>query len=141
MLRLIRDHELARFSAVVRSVDVWLGFMWDSATVTVVNKAIDKVIEYLDDPKARQAALRSNDGEETYLALWALGFDDIDAVFQAAEPNLKKGNAESRLAAVTLLRHLNNSLARKQLLATADDAHLRVAVTAFIAALPYCPTP
>ncbi|HJZ54346.1 MAG TPA: hypothetical protein VKE74_05285, partial [Gemmataceae bacterium] len=141
MLRLIRDHELARFSAVVRSVDVWFGFMWDSATLTVVNKAIDRAISYLDDPKERQAALKSNDGEQTYLALWALGYDDVDAVFPAAEPVLKKGNAESRFAAITLLRHLGTPLARKQLLAAMDDADLRVAVTAFNAAQPHCPKP
>src|SRR5205823_8885834 len=60
MLRLIRDHDLARFSSVVRSVNVWFGFMWDSVSAGVVNKAVDKAITFLDDPKARDAALHEN---------------------------------------------------------------------------------
>ncbi len=37
MLRLILDHDLARFSATVRALDTWFGFAWDSVSVKVVN--------------------------------------------------------------------------------------------------------
>jgi len=55
MLRLIRDQELARFSAVVRAVNVWFGLNWDSVSVKVVNTTIDRVIGFLEDPSGLRA--------------------------------------------------------------------------------------
>src|SRR5262249_49882164 len=49
MLRLILEQDLARFSAVVRAVNVWFGFQWDSVSTGVVNKAIGQALSFLDD--------------------------------------------------------------------------------------------
>src|ERR1051325_9935122 len=68
MLRLILDHNLARFSAVVRAFDVWLGYQWDSVSAGVVNETIRKMLMYLEDDAARAAALKGKDPEQAYLA-------------------------------------------------------------------------
>src|SRR5437870_2194741 len=57
MLRLILEHDLARFSATVRAVDVWFGFQWDSASAAFVNQLLEQVLLFLEDPKARQQVL------------------------------------------------------------------------------------
>lgn len=131
MLRLIRDHGLARFSSVVRSVNVWFGFLWDSVSQGVVNKVIDKVSTFLDDSKAVQQAIKDGNAEDVYLALWAIAFDDIDGVFKPAEQLLAKGKTETRYATITLLRHLHTPLAQKQFLASLEDPDLRVALAAY----------
>jgi hypothetical protein len=74
MLRLIHDHDLARFSAVVRAVDVWFGLHWDSASVKVVNRAIESVLGFLNDPSSREKALASREQEAVFLALWSVAF-------------------------------------------------------------------
>jgi hypothetical protein len=51
MLRLILDHNLARFSATVRAFDTWLGYRWDAANLNAVNAAIGKLLAYLEDPE------------------------------------------------------------------------------------------
>jgi hypothetical protein len=54
MLRLIQEHDLARFSAVVRAVNVWFGFSWDSVSTKTINAAIDRAVRFLDDETARK---------------------------------------------------------------------------------------
>jgi hypothetical protein len=61
MLRLILDHDLARFSATVRAFDVWLGFQWDAVSAGVVRAGIEALLRMLDDPAARAAALAGSD--------------------------------------------------------------------------------
>lgn len=131
MLRLIKDKELVRFSATVRAVNVWFGFLWDSVSIGTVNKVIDAVTTYLDDDAARKEALAGGDGEQVYLALWSLAFDDVDKAVAAAGPVLAKGKTEARFAAITLLRHLSCPLSQKHFLAAMDDADLHVALEAF----------
>ena len=58
MLRLIIDNNLVRFSATVRALDVWLGYQWDSESAGIINKVIGKLVSYLDDAAAREAALQ-----------------------------------------------------------------------------------
>ena len=44
MLRLIRKHDLARFSAVVQAVNEWFGLRWDSVSVKVVALTAEIVV-------------------------------------------------------------------------------------------------
>src|SRR5438445_357789 len=70
MLRLVLEHDLVRFSSVVRAVDVWFGFQWDSVSTGVVNKAIEQALKFLDDADAREKAIKKGQGDDLYLALW-----------------------------------------------------------------------
>ena len=79
MLRLIRDHDLARFSATVRALDTWFGFAWDSVSVKVVNATIERVVGFLDDPEMRAKAIATGPAEDAYLALWSIALEDADA--------------------------------------------------------------
>jgi hypothetical protein len=78
MLRLILEHDLVRFSAVVRAVDVWFGFQWDSVSAGVVNKAIEQALTFLDDEAARCNAIQKGEGDDLYLALWSIGIENAD---------------------------------------------------------------
>ena len=63
MLRLILDHDLARFSSVVRAADTWFGFLWDGSSAVKTGLLIERVLRFLDDPAARDAALHDADAE------------------------------------------------------------------------------
>ena len=130
MLRLIREHDLARFSAVVRAVDVWLGYGWDVVKVKVVNDTIDRLLTLLDDPGARRKALDGGDAEAVYLALWATAFEDAFAALPAAEKLLGHAKVEVRFATAVLLGQLELTEAQTALLAALEDNNPRVALTA-----------
>jgi hypothetical protein len=127
ILRVILDKDLARFSAVVRAVDVWFGFHWDSVSARVVNQAIEQALNFLDDDAARQRAIQKGEGDDLYLALWALGFEDAERAVAAAAPLLGDKNVERRFIAAHLLAQLRLPPARESLVPALADDDLRVA--------------
>ena len=84
MLKLIREHNLARLSATVRAFDTWLGYQWEAASAGVVNETIGKMLLYLEDKSARDAAWHGTEAEQVYLALWSLAFEDAVTAMTAA---------------------------------------------------------
>jgi HEAT repeat protein len=131
MLRLIVEHDLARFSATVRALDVWFGFSWDAVSVGLVNRVVGQVLVYLEEPHVRQEALKtSGDGESVYLALWALAFEDAVAAIKPAAKLLDDPLVERRFAAVHLLGHLDLPEARRHLVKALEDDDLRVVLHA-----------
>lgn len=130
LLAVIRDNDLARFSSIVRAVDVWLGYQWDSASVGVINKVLDDVIRYWDSPQARQASLQSGNGEAVYLSLWTIAFQDAFEAISAAVPRLNDSDVERRFAATHLLASLDVVEANQALIPMLADKDLRVAARA-----------
>jgi Family of unknown function (DUF5724)/Domain of unknown function (DUF4132) len=127
ILRIILEQDLARFSAVVRAVDVWFGFMWDSVSTGVVNQAIEQVLQFLDDPAARQKAIQKGDGDDLYLALWSIAFEDAERAVAAAAPLLNEKNIKRRFIAAHLLAQLRLPPAHEKLVQALGDEDLRVA--------------
>ncbi|MFN0066493.1 MAG: DUF5724 domain-containing protein [Limisphaerales bacterium] len=130
MLRLILEHDLARFSATVRAFDVWLGYQWDAVSAGVVNATIERMLVYLEDPAAREAATGGKDAEQAYLALWTMAFDDAPAAVAPAAELLRHSKAEHRFVAAHLLDQLQLIAAHEKLLPALDDADLRVTTRA-----------
>ena len=128
MLKLILEHNLARFSATVRAFDTWLGYQWEAASAGVVNQTIEKLLRYLDDKAARTAALQGAEAEQVYLALWSVAFDNAVTALTAATELLKHPAAEHRFVAVHLLTQLNLLEGQKSLVPLLADADLRVAM-------------
>lgn len=132
MLRLIVDENLVRFSATVRAVDVWFGFMYDSMAAKHAEAIIESVLQMLDDEPAREAAFAGKDGEKAYLALWCLAFENADrACDRAARVLAAPAHVEVRFAAVHLLTVLDLPAASEPLRKAMQDSDLRVAMAAF----------
>lgn len=130
MLRLILEHDLMRFTATARAVDVWFGLMWDSASTKKLSQSVERVLEILENESARAEILQQGDGEQVYFALWATAFEDAYAAIPFAMNLLADANVERRFAAVHLLAMLNIHEARLALLPAMSDEDLRVAVRA-----------
>jgi hypothetical protein len=130
MLRLIQVAELARTPEVVHTLNGWLGYAWGAVSVRLVNGVLGRVLEFLDDPAARTKALKTDDAETAYLALWALAFDDAVAAVKPAAKLARDASVERRFAAVHLLGQLDLPEARKPLREALDDKDLRVALRA-----------
>ena len=103
MLRLIREENLSRFSSVVRAADTWFGILWDGSSAVKIDSILDRVSLFLDDPRARRAALDESDAETVYLALWSTAFDDVAEAIGPAKSLLGAASAELRFVATHFL--------------------------------------
>ena len=130
MLKLILDENLVRFSATVRAIDVWLGLQWDSVSTGVVRDTVQRLSDYLEDPKKRQAALGGDDPESVFLALWCIAFEDAEKAVAPAIKLLKHKNVEHRFVAQQLLIRLELVEAMKAVHGTLEDEDLRLAMIA-----------
>ncbi len=130
MLRLIGDHDLARFSSTIQAANGWFGYRWDSTAAKLVNAVIERVLLFLDDERARTAAIQSGPAESAYLALWSTGFEDAVAAAESAAGLLADPDVERRFVAVHLLGRLGIAPAQSHLVRALDDPDPRVAVRA-----------
>ncbi|MCB9880654.1 MAG: DUF4132 domain-containing protein [Planctomycetes bacterium] len=133
MLRLIREERLSRFSSVVRACDTWFGFLWDGASAVKIDSILERVESFLDDPAARRAALDRDHGEDAYLALWAIAFDDVEAAVREADALLGDASPDKRFAATNLLVQSSWSRAYPPLTRALGDPDLRIAAHALSA--------
>ena len=75
----ILEHNLNRFSSVVRAVDTWFGFGWEAPQQSVVKRTLELAQTYLGDlDKAREVAVSSQDNLERYVALWAVAVYNVE---------------------------------------------------------------
>jgi hypothetical protein len=130
MLRLILEHNLLRFSATVRAIDVWFGLRWDALTPAVLKKTVELTLRFLEDRQAREQALEKETGDPLYLALWATAFEDAETAIEPARRLLKDKSVERRYVAVHFLAQLGLAAGKAVLVDALDDEDLRIAVTA-----------
>lgn len=132
LLRLIIDEDLIRFSSVARSVDVWLRLLWDSSSTRVLHENVESILSLLDSPAAHKEALKSDDPETVYRALWVSAIDNAPATVKLAQACLKNSNDEIRYVAVWLLTQLGLDAARVAKSAAIEDPNLQIATLASI---------
>lgn len=130
MLRLIADHDLARFSACVRAVNVWLNYQWDAVSAKVVNDTVKKLIPLLDDESAQLAAWQDGDPVTAYMGLWAAAFTNFRTAETWAAEGLKDASVERRYVATHLLASLSLVSPLRHLVPMLDDPDLRIAARA-----------
>ena len=81
----ILEHNLNRFSSVVRAVDTWFGFGWEAPQQSVVKRTLELAQTYLGDlDKAREVAVSSQDNLERYVALWAVAVYNVEEALHLA---------------------------------------------------------
>ncbi len=100
IIKVIIDHNLARFSSVVRAVDVWAGLGWESERENTVRGFLEKAHHYLEDPGRIPAAIQSENNAEVYMALWAQGIYDVEQTIPYLQQLYQNGNAEKRTLAL-----------------------------------------
>ena len=130
MLKIIVDAKLIRFSSVARSVDVWLRLLWDSASLKPLTESLTTVLEFCDSNQKHQQALKSDDAETLYRALWFIAISDVVKATTAATKFLKHKDESIRFVAVWILHQLGFDKAMHAKSKLIDDENLQVAVLA-----------
>ena len=99
----ILEHNLNRFSSVVRAVDTWFGFGWEAPQQSVVKRALELAQVYLADlDKAREAATSSQDNLERYVALWAVAIYNVEEALHLAVAALNNTKTSYEACVVVL---------------------------------------
>lgn len=136
LLRVIEDNDLIRYSSVKRSVSVWIGIFNESAVDRVTGKLLEFMGRCLRDESFCREQLKTNDSVAISVALWALGFDEVDNAIRAMMELIDHGTRNQKLTA----SYYNASLydtdlkmqaAKKVVLEHTDDLEL---VAAFMPA-------
>jgi hypothetical protein len=125
-LRVVLEHDLVRFSATVRAVDVWFGFMWDAMSARKAKEIIELTLKFMDAPAAADEAIAIAAAlpavttrakgkklievheavEPAYIALWCKAFADVRPAIESAGAMSMSENADVRFAATHLLGQL-----------------------------------
>lgn len=132
MLRLIIEQDLIRFSSVARSINLWLGLLWDSASAKVLSQQVESILTMLESEAERKTALAGDDAEKIYHALWASACDDAVATTTLAAKLLKHPKDEVRFIATWVLTLLRLEPAEKARATAIDDPNLQVALMAAV---------
>lgn len=104
MMKLIIDHKLARFSSIVRAVDVWFGFGWESEREKTVYKVLENGWYFLENIEAIPPALDNPDNLIVFTALWAKAVDDIEQTFPLVEKLLENENVDKKVVGLYFLQ-------------------------------------
>ncbi len=130
VLRRIIDHDLLRFSSVVRAVDVWFGLSWEGMSVAAMSSTLEKILSLLEHAEARTAACKETDAETLYLALWSTAFEDVETAIEAASRQLASPSAEVRFVATHFLASSSLNVGYPPLVPMLTDVHSQVAARA-----------
>ena len=132
MLRIVLDHKLSRFSAMIRAFDIWFGLQFEAVNQTEVNKILEKVVQYLDTPAECEKALKENDAQNIYYALWSMAFDDVLSALPYAIELSHSPDVEKRFAAIHFLAQTGLKESFPELLCALDDEDLRISARVFV---------
>lgn len=99
-LRVIIDQNLVRFSSVVRAIDVWAGFGWESERESTVRSFLEKASLYLENPASIPEAIGSANNADVYMALWAQGVYDVEKTIPYLQKLYRQGDVQKRALAI-----------------------------------------
>ena len=119
-VRVLIDQNLARFSSVVRAIDVWAGLGWESERETTVRSFLEKASLYLENPDAISDAIKSANNADVYMALWAQAVYDVEKTIPLLLELYSSGDVQKR--SLTLLF-------------ASQAAHFRIGMPMYILAL------
>jgi len=137
LLRMVLEHRLLRFAAVVRAAGVWLGFDATVADLPGVEDRVRKLLTFRTDPVARERALTGDDAGDAYTALFAHAQQDVRATVPEAIALARHAEPELRAAAVRFLAAARLAEGGAVLVAAIDDTDVRVATLAARAAFGF----
>jgi len=95
----ILEHDLTRFSSVVRAIDCWFGFGWEAPKKSTLKRVLELAKDGFENPQNLESNLKSKDNLQVYIALWIIGLTDVDEANRKAIEIIKTGVKEKKILA------------------------------------------
>lgn len=102
-IKVIIDNDLARFSAVTRALDVWMGMAWEGTRTKLINEMLVIADEILNNPSKAETYAFSKNNLHIHLALWATGCHEINDALELAKKLLETGEEMKQAVALRFL--------------------------------------
>jgi len=126
LIKVVLEHNLERFSSVIRALDTWTGLGFTDQKPAVIRKCLELALRSLTDDDYRLEAENSPDALVFYFSLWAAATRDMEQAMAAISRALQSGARYKKLTALYFLAQLNekdaqHKLASEHLISAADD--------------------
>ncbi len=77
IMKLIQEHQLTRFSSVIRAVDTWMGLGYNSfENQKITEEVLSLAIQAIENDNFTKELLQSERTIDIYVALWAISTKD-----------------------------------------------------------------
>lgn len=76
-MQFLLTHNYSRFSAVTRAIDVWFGLGYEATEQKNLNYVLDTAVTCLQQQQKIDTLLQSESNLDVFIALWALGTQDV----------------------------------------------------------------
>jgi hypothetical protein len=108
LLNIIINHDLIRYSSVIRALDVWTGLNLEASNKRVAKQCIEYVYQALTDSQAREQWLTSNDVNQLYISLWATAVYEEDDVEKKIYHLMEHGALYQKIVSMSFLSQSQN---------------------------------
>ncbi len=98
-IHVILEHNLMRFSSVIRAIDTWFGFGWEAPKSATIKRVLELCIAFFNDQKLIENALQSEDNLQVYVALWCIALVDVDQANLKAIDIIYNGPKDKKILA------------------------------------------
>ncbi len=109
IMKLIQEHQLTRFSSVIRAVDTWMGLGYNSfENQKITEEVLSLAIQAIEDDNFTKELLQSERTIDIYVALWAISTKDytqLDTVL----PDLLGREKHVQLTTLAFLKNLGKT--------------------------------
>jgi predicted DNA-binding WGR domain protein len=128
LLRTILENDLIRFSSVARSINGWFELLWDSISTKVLTEYVESTLQFLGSEAERNRALRGDDAEAIYRALWTHAYFDAPVAIAHTEKLIRHKKEEIRFVAAWFLNRLGLAPADRLRASVIEDVNLQIAL-------------
>lgn len=108
LLNMIIEHDLIRYSSVIRALDVWTGLTLEAVNKRVARKCIEFVYQCLTDQTVREQGIHSNEVEQIYISLWATAVYEEEDIAEKINYLMKHGALYQKIVAQSFLSQSQN---------------------------------
>ncbi|MBG9754119.1 DUF4132 domain-containing protein [Lysinibacillus sphaericus] len=107
MMKLIQEHQLTRFSSVIRAVDTWMGLGYSSfENQKITEEVLSLAIQAMEDDHFKEQLLKSERTIDIYVALWATSTKDYTKL-ELLLADLLKRDKHIQLTTLAFLKNLS----------------------------------
>lgn len=121
ILKIILDHDLARFSSVVRALDVWTGLGIAAQNPAVIKKCLETAYRCLTEEAYIDECLTCSDALLIFMGLWALAFEEVGSIESRLKHLINAPEKYKRMVALYFLRQTKSPLLQHGLAAPLLD--------------------
>lgn len=108
MLPILLEHDLIRYSSVVRALGVWTGLNLEANNTRVVKQCIEYAYRCLTEEELRNQWMGSQDVNKLYISLWATAVTEEQEVEQKIQYIMENGETYQKIVAQSFLTQSQN---------------------------------